>query len=194
LNKTPKNLTLLESLYGTLEPGDVFMLLNDKTEHVVVIIFEDGVIDQEGDFIRRYRPVRYPVKNVRKLKLDYRFFESENMEIDLDGDSVKLELGSVIVRFDRKAIDDDSETISAEFFVIGAVDEEEKFYLTTNGEIVLFNDNNFLFTGLVYTDDDVTWTRRGLRKLAKLEAADAEKAKERTREDWDDFGLRGEQD
>lgn len=187
MEKTPKNLCTLDSLYGSLEPGDVFYLLNDGTEHVVVLVTQDGIVDEEGAFIARHRPVRYPATSVTEFDLSYLFFSSEDIEIDIDGEPAQVPLGGIIIKFDLDSVIEGYENVPAQVLVVGAMDEERHFYLTTDGQIIQFDDNDFIFTGVVFEGVEIEWTEEGLKRFEELDGEDQNEPDE-------DVGLRGEQD
>jgi len=154
MTKTKMNMCPLGHVYDTIEPGDIFYLVGDPLRHVVVLIFPEGIVDEEGKFIRKDRPIRYSAENTDQFELDYRFFGLSDIQIDVDAQPSPLTVGEIIVIFDRDALDEGCEKIEAVFDVIESINDEGNEYETAAGDRVSLNDLNFLPTGVSYIDEE----------------------------------------
>lgn len=150
-----------------IEPGDVFYLLNDKKPHIVTTLLEGGVIDNEGKIVRDHRPVRFYAEHKKKFDLSYWYFESDDYDIVLDSLET-LEIGMVVMLYDQDAVAEGYERIDARLVVIGFKNPEGRFFVTTEGDVIFYDDTDAMVTNYALEADFVRFTKKGKARLTEL--------------------------
>ena len=163
------SLVTLNRIFSDLRPGNVFHLLNDSFPHVVVIKIggdDEGVavIDQEVKMIFGHRPVRFYGEHADKFNLDYGLFELVEMIDPLEN----AEVGDMLVLYDLEAVEEGYQDVEAEVVVLGYKNEDGKYFVTTNGQVIFFRDTNFLPTNFSLNQDEIEFTSEGEKRLEEL--------------------------
>jgi len=163
------SLASLRTVFSDLAPGDVFHLLNDSIPHVVVIMIDgDGesvaVIDQEGNMIFGHRPVRLSGEHWGRFALDYGFFELVAQVDPLD----QLDVGDVVIIYDRESVDEGYQYAQAEVVVLGYKNIEGKYFVTTDGGVIFFDDAGYLPTNYSLPPDKIEFTPAGKERMESL--------------------------